>query len=111
MVDVSLPAAALGGLVSFLSPCVLPLVPPYLSFLAGTTFDRLQAGDDACHTLDRDGSPRFDPALENELSEFSEDLVLNRRSWDRRIYDVLLHTRQRHEAVPILVRRACPPFL
>ncbi len=47
MVDVSLPAAALGGLVSFLSPCVLPLVPPYLSFLAGTTFDRLQAGDDA----------------------------------------------------------------
>jgi cytochrome c-type biogenesis protein len=47
MVDVSLPAAALGGLVSFLSPCVLPLVPPYLTFLAGTTFDRLAAGDDA----------------------------------------------------------------
>ena len=47
MVDVSLPAAALGGLISFLSPCVLPLVPPYLSFLAGTTFDRLAAGDDA----------------------------------------------------------------
>jgi len=46
MLDVSLPAALLGGLISFLSPCVLPLVPPYLSFLAGTTFDRLQAGDD-----------------------------------------------------------------
>jgi cytochrome c-type biogenesis protein len=46
MVNVSLPAAAIGGLVSFLSPCVLPLVPPYLSFLAGTTFDRLAAGDD-----------------------------------------------------------------
>src|SRR3712207_46483 len=46
MLDISLPAAALGGLVSFLSPCVLPLVPPYLSFLAGTTFDRLAAGDD-----------------------------------------------------------------
>ena len=46
MLDVSLPAAALGGLISFLSPCVLPLVPPYLSFLAGTTFDRLAAGDD-----------------------------------------------------------------
>lgn len=26
--------------------CILPLVPPYLSFLAGTTFDRLSAGDD-----------------------------------------------------------------
>ncbi|WP_376771017.1 cytochrome c biogenesis CcdA family protein [Microvirga soli] len=39
--------AVLGGLISFLSPCVLPLVPPYLSFLAGTTFDRLNAGDGA----------------------------------------------------------------
>jgi cytochrome c-type biogenesis protein len=46
MHGVSIPAAILGGLVSFLSPCVLPLVPPYLSFLAGTTFDRLSAGDD-----------------------------------------------------------------
>src|SRR5690606_31694222 len=41
---VSIPAAMAGGLISFLSPCVLPLVPPYLSFLAGTTFDRLNAG-------------------------------------------------------------------
>lgn len=42
MLDVSLPAAALGGLISFLSPCVLPLVPPYLSFLAGVTFEELE---------------------------------------------------------------------
>jgi cytochrome c-type biogenesis protein len=46
MLDVSIPAAVLGGLISFLSPCVLPLVPPYLSYLAGTTLDELQAGDD-----------------------------------------------------------------
>jgi cytochrome c-type biogenesis protein len=46
MLDVSLPAAALGGLISFLSPCVLPLVPPYLSFLAGTTVSELNAGQD-----------------------------------------------------------------
>src|SRR5215211_6773286 len=46
MLDVSLPAAAAGGLISFLSPCVLPLVPPYLSFLAGATFDQLAGGDD-----------------------------------------------------------------
>lgn len=32
---------ALAGLASFLSPCVLPLVPPYLSYLGGTTFDQL----------------------------------------------------------------------
>ncbi len=32
--------ALLAGIFSFLSPCVLPLVAPYLAFLAGTTLDR-----------------------------------------------------------------------
>lgn len=45
MTDVSLPAAALAGLISFLSPCVLPLVPPYLCFLAGATLEELQSGN------------------------------------------------------------------
>src|ERR1700750_2853005 len=40
MHDVSIPAALIAGLVSFLSPCVLPLVPPYLVFLAGTSLER-----------------------------------------------------------------------
>ena len=39
--EVTLPAAVLAGLISFLSPCVLPLVPPYLCFLAGTTLEQL----------------------------------------------------------------------
>ncbi|GMQ92334.1 MAG: cytochrome c biogenesis CcdA family protein [Gammaproteobacteria bacterium] len=34
--------AFLAGLVSFLSPCVLPLVPAYLSYIAGQTVDDLQ---------------------------------------------------------------------
>src|ERR687885_1848687 len=46
MFEVSFAAALLGGLISFLSPCVLPLVPPYLSYLAGVTLDELQARDD-----------------------------------------------------------------
>jgi cytochrome c-type biogenesis protein len=46
MLDVTIPVAVLGGLISFLSPCVLPLVPPYLSFLAGVTLDELAAQDD-----------------------------------------------------------------
>ncbi len=41
MTDVTLPSAAFAGLLSFLSPCVLPLVPPYLCFLAGTTIEEL----------------------------------------------------------------------
>jgi cytochrome c-type biogenesis protein len=43
MTEVSLTAALLAGIISFLSPCVLPLVPPYLAFIAGTTFDQLGA--------------------------------------------------------------------
>jgi cytochrome c-type biogenesis protein len=39
--DVTIAAAFLAGLLSFLSPCVLPLVPPYLIYLAGTSLERL----------------------------------------------------------------------
>lgn len=35
MVDVSLGIAFLAGLISFLSPCVLPLVPAYISYMGG----------------------------------------------------------------------------
>jgi cytochrome c-type biogenesis protein len=41
MHDVSIPAALIAGLVSFLSPCVLPLVPPYLIYLTGATIERV----------------------------------------------------------------------
>src|SRR5438128_2495371 len=40
--DVSLAAALAAGTLSFLSPCVLPLVPPYLVYLAGTSLERLE---------------------------------------------------------------------
>ncbi len=39
--DVTILAALVAGLVSFLSPCVLPLVPPYLVYMAGTSLERL----------------------------------------------------------------------
>ena len=38
--DVSYLPALIAGLISFLSPCVLPLVPPYLVYLAGTSLER-----------------------------------------------------------------------
>ncbi len=39
-------AAFLAGIVSFLSPCVLPLVPPYLAYLGGTTLDQISGERD-----------------------------------------------------------------
>src|SRR5262245_53736541 len=35
--------AFMAGLVSFLSPCVLPLVPGYLSIISGSSLDQLKA--------------------------------------------------------------------
>lgn len=42
--DVSLGLAFLGGLISFLSPCVLPLVPGYISMLSGIGMEQLRRG-------------------------------------------------------------------
>ncbi len=46
MKDVSFPLAFLAGVLSFLSPCVLPLVPSYVSFITGISFEDLREGED-----------------------------------------------------------------
>ncbi|MDP3112293.1 MAG: cytochrome c biogenesis protein CcdA [Thermodesulfovibrionales bacterium] len=46
MKDVSFPLAFLAGIMSFLSPCVFPLVPSYVSFITGISFEDLTAGAD-----------------------------------------------------------------
>lgn len=47
MQNVSIPAALIAGLVSFLSPCVLPLVPPYLIYLTGATIEHVGSNEPA----------------------------------------------------------------
>ena len=37
----TLSIAFVAGLVSFLSPCVLPLIPGYISYISGTSFDKI----------------------------------------------------------------------
>jgi cytochrome c-type biogenesis protein len=39
--DISFASALLAGLISFISPCVLPLVPPYLCYMAGVRLENL----------------------------------------------------------------------
>jgi cytochrome c-type biogenesis protein len=48
MSSLPLPIAAfIAGVLSFLSPCVLPLVPGYVSLISGVTVEELQAGNKA----------------------------------------------------------------
>jgi cytochrome c-type biogenesis protein len=42
MADLTLTGVLLAGLISFLSPCVLPLVPPYLAYMAGTSVSAMR---------------------------------------------------------------------
>ncbi len=42
--DIGWGSAAIAGILSFLSPCVLPLVPPYLVFISGVSLDDLKRG-------------------------------------------------------------------
>ena len=37
LADITIPIAFIAGIVSFLSPCILPLVPAYMSYLAGAS--------------------------------------------------------------------------
>ena len=52
---VAAPVAAAAGLVSFLSPCVLPLVPGYLSYVTGLSGEELE------------GAQRREPTAEGDL--------------------------------------------
>lgn len=52
MKDLSFGIAFLGGVVSFLSPCVMPLIPSYISYITGLSFKDLTE-----NTSSQDGSP------------------------------------------------------
>jgi len=45
MEQVSIWMAFLAGVVSFLSPCVFPLVPGYISFISGQSLEELSRGN------------------------------------------------------------------
>ncbi|MHC4160154.1 MAG: cytochrome c biogenesis CcdA family protein [Planctomycetota bacterium] len=47
MTEIGYITAFLGGVLSFLSPCVLPLIPSYVSFITGISFEDFKSGDKA----------------------------------------------------------------
>ena len=48
--DVSALAAFIAGVISFRSPCVLPLVPGYVALLSGSSADKPQDDQGAART-------------------------------------------------------------
>jgi cytochrome c-type biogenesis protein len=55
--EISLLSALLAGALSFLSPCVLPLVPPYLCYMAGISVEQFRGGGGAA-VIDSGGGTR-----------------------------------------------------
>lgn len=51
MAQVSLICAFIAGLISFISPCVLPLIPAYISFISGLSMDQMQSTENRTKTL------------------------------------------------------------
>ncbi|MGB8658506.1 MAG: cytochrome c biogenesis protein CcdA [Candidatus Zixiibacteriota bacterium] len=51
MGNVSLLAAFTAGLISFISPCVLPLIPGYLSFISGVSVEEMKGGEKKSEAL------------------------------------------------------------
>jgi cytochrome c-type biogenesis protein len=58
MENVTLLAAFIAGVLSFISPCVLPLIPGYLSFVSGVTLDEMRGTSTAAATLAPAGARR-----------------------------------------------------
>ncbi|GIL00386.1 MAG: cytochrome C biogenesis protein CcdA [Alphaproteobacteria bacterium] len=69
MADISYLTAFIAGLISFVTPCVLPLVPPYLCYMAGASLETLARGggpaaaEAAVHPVDAGVSRAFFPAI------------------------------------------------
>ncbi|MBC7332433.1 MAG: cytochrome c biogenesis protein CcdA, partial [Synergistetes bacterium] len=41
MEEVSLSIAFTAGVITFFTPCIFPLIPPYLAFIAGLSIDEI----------------------------------------------------------------------
>lgn len=55
MNQISIGVAFIAGLLSFLSPCVLPLIPGYISFLSGLSLEELRGGAERSKVLRKAG--------------------------------------------------------
>jgi cytochrome c-type biogenesis protein len=75
-IDVSLVAAFAGGVASFSSPCVLPLVPAYLSIVGGLDLARVESSVDADGIAIRPTARRRGNAGSRRLGAVTRDTSL-----------------------------------
>jgi cytochrome c-type biogenesis protein len=71
----AIPVAVLAGLVSFASPCVLPLVPGYLGYIGGAA-GRLGTTETATHAGGAVGSENSEPNSQQQQRSYRGRLLL-----------------------------------
>ncbi|OGX42938.1 MAG: cytochrome C biogenesis protein [Omnitrophica WOR_2 bacterium RIFCSPLOWO2_02_FULL_45_28] len=59
MDNLSIGVAFIAGIISFLSPCVLPLIPGYISFLSGLSLEELKSGGQRRRIIKKAGLTAF----------------------------------------------------
>ena len=62
--DITYLSAFLAGLISFITPCVLPLVPPYLCYMGGVSLESLTSSDGSAARLGADADRHHGDVLE-----------------------------------------------
>ena len=125
--DVSYLSAFGAGALSFLSPCVLPLVPPYLCYMAGVSFDRFAEQSGMITGVGRNrlrdilqADPGTDPAIDIKQAvlpdvHFGADALRVYRNnaveqhHRSRVRDYCANIRQFRHSLPITSVELAPP--
>ena len=96
LVEISLAAAFLGGLISFLSPCIFPIIPGFLAYISGTTIDQVSKGTNSRSVIVLNtiffvlGFALVFSALGILLTNILADVAFTFRIWASRIGGVII---------------------
>ena len=87
MLDYSILVSALAGLGSFFSPCILPILPAFISYLAGNTINEVQTTVNERPTSSVTGSTSsFSPLSTKKSFASTDDVSLNQNDDKNHVY-------------------------
>jgi cytochrome c-type biogenesis protein len=87
MLDYSILVSALAGLGSFFSPCILPILPAFISYLAGNTINEVQTTVNERPTSSVTGSTSsFSPLSTKKSFASTDDVSMNQNDDKNHVY-------------------------